>query len=115
MDKNITKAVAAKAAARNTSMVNINRRRSTLSVITPAGSANKNHGMRKVTGISAMKIGSRVSKDAIHAQTTTAIPSARLAKPLAIMNRFNLDRVDWTVIFNSWIENRQSTKHTGST
>jgi hypothetical protein len=41
-------------------------RRSTRSVITPAGSLNTSHGSRCATAISAMSSGSRVTAEASH-------------------------------------------------
>ena len=85
----IKMAATANTIARTISIAIISRRRSDRSVITPAGSANKNHGARRATGINAIYIGSRLRSEAIHAQTTTAIPSARLVKPLAKINRLS--------------------------
>ena len=52
-------------------------------MIIPAGSANKNQGIRSAIGIRATNIGSRLKSVAIHAHTNRAIPSARFEIPLA--------------------------------
>ena len=86
-DMKTASTAAAKVRARSTSMARIRRWRFIRSVTIPAGRANTNHGTRKATGMSATSNGSRDSSDAIQAQTTTAIPSARFVKPLATMKR----------------------------
>ncbi len=75
------------AKARRMSIARINRRRSTLSVTMPAGTAKTNQGRRSATGRIAINKGSRVSSVAIHAQRTVATPSARFVSPLAAINR----------------------------
>ncbi len=50
-----------------------------------------NHGKRRATGINAIRNGSRVRSEAIHAHATTAIPSAKLVRPEAATKRLK----DW--------------------
>ena len=59
-------ATTAASAKRQTSMLTINRRRSTRSVMTPAGSENTSHGSRPATGTSEIRSGLRVTADASH-------------------------------------------------
>ena len=65
----------------------ISLRRSTRSVITPAGKVKTSHGSRCATAMRLMSRALRVTAEASHGYAMAAMPSPRLLVTLATHNR----------------------------
>ena len=71
---------------RNTEVDVMILRRSTLSVITPAGSVKRSHGRRCAIAMSAMRRAFRVTAEANHGYAIPATPSPRFDVTLAVQS-----------------------------